>query len=132
MPLHMERGKCEKFCNSTRQKTICIIAEKKTQENKEYQEKIISLSLHAALLSLFDCRAVDDRRRMFLTMFQMGNGQIECKNGKLLKTRVQLSVKWVCQPQYEVVCLGGGRGGAKAAVNCQLERVEVLCLPQTS
>lgn len=81
------KGNAKSFCNfsARRQKTICIIAERRRIK------KDVSLLFYR--LSFFDahCRCVDDSRRLFLTMFQMG----KTKSNAKMENYWNLECNWV-------------------------------------
>lgn len=94
------KGNAKTFCNFSerRQKTICIIAERR-RIKKDVSLLYYRFSMPSLPLCRWQSASVFDN-------VPNGENQIECKNGKLLKSWVQLSVKWVCQPQYKVATRG--------------------------
>lgn len=89
------QGKCEKF--ATFQAKNNLYNCRKQKGKKGCFSTLLSFIVFRCSLSL--CRW---QSASVFDNVPNGENQIECKNAKLLKSWVQLSVKWVCQPQYKV------------------------------
>lgn len=92
-----EMRKLCNFFNSSQKNNLYNCRKKEEEEKKNILRLVLSFIVFWFALSL--CRW---QSASVFDNVPNGENQIECKNGKLLKSRVQLSVKWVCQPQYEV------------------------------
>lgn len=81
------KGNTKTFCNfsARRQKTICIIAERRRKK------RCFSTLLSFIVFRCHHCRCVDDSRRLFLTMFQMG----KTKSNAKMENYWNLECNWV-------------------------------------
>lgn len=77
------QGKCKNFATS--EKTICIIAERRRKT------RIFCYSFYPSTFFDAHCRCVDDSRRLFLTMFQMG----KTKSNAKMENYWNLECNWV-------------------------------------
>lgn len=82
------KGNAKTFCNFSerRQKTICIIAER-----RRIKKRCFSTLLSFIVFRCHHCRCVDDSRRLFLTMFQMG----KTKSNAKMENYWNLECNWV-------------------------------------